>query len=93
MQVLIKPLVTEKSSKSNDKGVYAFVVDRNANKAQIKDAVIEKYGVKVKKVNTMQYAGKAVTKYTKTAIVSGKKASFKKAIVTLGPDEFIDIYE
>ena len=92
MGILIKPLVTEKISDLNEKGKYGFVVDRKANKVEIKQAVEKMYGVNVESVNTMQYPGKSKTRYTKTKIVSGRTAAFKKAIVTVAEGEVIDFY-
>lgn len=92
MSVLIKPLVTEKVSALNEKGKYGFVVAKTANKVEIKRAVEKMYGVTVESVNTMYYAGKVKTRYTKARIISGKSASFKKAIVTVAQGEVIDFY-
>lgn len=92
MSVLIKPLVTEKVSDLNEKGQYGFIVDKNANKVEIKKAVEKMYGVNVESVNTMQYSGKRKMRYTKTQIISGKKPAFKKAIVKVAEGEVIDFY-
>jgi large subunit ribosomal protein L23 len=92
MEVLIKPLVTEKVSDLNEKGQYGFIVDRRANKIEIKEAVEKIYGVNVEKVNTMRYDGKEKTRYTKTKIISGRTSSYKKAIVTVADGEVIDFY-
>ena len=92
MSVLIKPLVTEKVSALNEKGKYGFVVAKTANKVEIKRAIEKMYGVTVESVNTMYYAGKVKTRYTKARIISGKSASFKKAIVTVAQGEVIDFY-
>ena len=92
MSVLKKPLVTEKVSALNEKGKYGFVVAKTANKVEIKRAVEKMYGVTVESVNTMYYAGKVKTRYTKARIISGKSASFKKAIVTVAQGEVIDFY-
>ncbi len=92
MSVLKKPLVTEKVSALNEKGKYGFIVDIDANKVEIKKAVEKQYGVNVEKVNTMRVMGKAKTRYTTAGILSGRKASFKKAIVTLAAGEVIDFY-
>ncbi|MBX2840956.1 MAG: 50S ribosomal protein L23 [Flammeovirgaceae bacterium] len=93
MQILKSPLITEKVSELNEKGVYGFVVDRNANKIQIKKAVEEIYGVTVDKVRTINYEGKEKTRYTKARVISGRKPSFKKALVTLQEGDVIDLYE
>lgn len=92
MSVLIKPLVTEKITSLNEKGKYGFVVEKNANKVEIKKAVEKMYGVNVEKVTTMRYAGKEKVRYTQTKIMSGRTSSFKKAIVKLAAGEVIDFY-
>ena len=92
MSVLIKPLVTEKVSDLNEKGKYGFIVNRKANKVEIKKAVEQMYGVTVESVNTMQYQGKQKTRYTKSKVVSGRTDSFKKAIITVAEGEVIDFY-
>jgi len=92
MEVLIKPLVTEKISDLNEKGQYGFIVDRRANKVEIRKAVEKMYSVNVESVNTMRYEGKEKSRYTKTKIISGRAAAFKKAIVTVAEGEVIDFY-
>lgn len=93
MNVIIKPIITEKMTAQGDKmGRYGFIVDKRANKLQIKKAVKDLYGVEVEDVNTMNYAGKYKSRYTKSGILSGKTNSFKKAIVTLAKGETIDFY-
>jgi large subunit ribosomal protein L23 len=92
MSVLIKPLVTEKVSALNEKGKYGFIVAKVANKVEIKKAVEKMYGVTVEDVNTMRYAGKSKSRYTKTRVVTGKAPSYKKAIVTVAQGEVIDFY-
>ena len=93
MQVLIKPLVTEKAAAMNDQSVFVFVVNKNADKGQIKKAVEDKYDVKVDSVRTAIMPGKSKTRYTKTAVIDGRTSSFKKAMVKLADGEVIDIYE
>jgi len=92
MSVLVKPLVTEKISDLNEKDKYGFVVDVNANKVAIKAEVEKRYGVNVEDVNTMKYLGKQKSRYTKSRILTGRKPSFKKAIVTVAEGEIIDFY-
>ena len=93
MSVLKKPLITEKMKKTSEKmGQYGFLVDRTANKIQIKQAVEKMYNVTVESVNTMVAPGKAKTRYTKTGVVSGSSGSFKKAVVTLKKGDAIDFY-
>ena len=71
---------------------YGFVVDKRANKLQIKDAVEELYNVTVTSVNTMVYGGKTKSRYTKSGVVVGRTNSYKKAVVTLAEGENIDFY-
>lgn len=92
MSILVKPLVTEKVSALNEEGRYGFVVDKKANKVEIKKAVEKTYGVTVESVNTMVYAGKRKMRYTKARIVEGRTKSFKKAIVKLQEGDIIDFY-
>ncbi len=93
MGIIIKPIITEKMTALGEKlGRYGFIVDKRANKLQIKKAVKELYGVEVEDVNTMTYAGKYKSRFTKSGLLSGKTNSFKKAIVTLAKGETIDFY-
>lgn len=92
MSILKKPLVTEKVSALNEKGKYGFIVDTDANKVEIKNAVEKQYGVNVERVNTMLVMGKKKTRYTKAGVLAGRKPSYKKAIVTLAAGEVIDFY-
>jgi large subunit ribosomal protein L23 len=92
MSVLVKPLVTEKVSALNEKGKYGFVVNRNANKVEIKKAVEKMYGVTVEDVNTMNYLGKAKSRFTKSRVISGRSTSIKKAIITVAEGDVIDFY-
>lgn len=71
---------------------YGFVVNKKANKLQIKKAVEELYGVTVSDINTMIYSGKRKARYTKTGYIQGKTNAFKKAIVTLSEGETIDFF-
>jgi len=92
MSVLKKPLITEKVSTLNESGKYGFIVDKNANKVEIKKEVEKMYGVTVESVNTMRYQGKQKSRYTKSKVVSGRTAGYKKAIVTVADGEVIDFY-
>ena len=92
MGILKKPLITEKVSALNEKGVYGLIVDKHANKVEIKKEVEKTYGVTVDSINTMRYAGKKKTRYTKTGVSRGKQAGYKKALVTLKEGEVIDFY-
>jgi len=92
MEILKKPLITEKISAMNERGVYGFVVEKTAKKSQIKAAVEKMYGVKVVAVRTMKYAAKRKTRYTKARVVSGYTNAFKKAIIQVAEGEVIDFY-
>ena len=93
MNVLLKPIVTEKMTAAGEKyNRYGFVVAKTANKLQIKKAVEELYEVTVVDVNTMRYAGKLKTRYTRSGVLSGKTNAYKKAVVTVAEGEAIDFY-
>ena len=92
MQILKRPIVTEKISTQNERGVYGFVVDKRANKLQIRDAVEQTYGVSVDQVRTMNYQGKKKSRYTKSRVVTGRSTGFKKAIVQVADGDIIDFY-
>lgn len=93
MSVLVKPLITEKMTDLSEKrNQYGFVVDRKANKIQIKEAIENQYNVSVTSVITMVYMGKSRKRYTKTAILDGRTSHFKKALVTIAEGDVIDFY-
>lgn len=93
MDILIKPIVTEKlTGQAEPLNRYGFIVAKRANKIQIKKAVEEMYGVSVKEVNTLRYAGKTKYRYTKSGVLAGITSSCKKAFVTLKDGESIDFY-
>ena len=93
LEILHRPVVTEKFTQLGEKlNQYAFIVDRKANKLEIKKAVEEMYEVEVVKVNTMQYSGKNRSRYTKTGIIKGRTKAYKKAVVTLKEGDKIDFY-
>ena len=93
MNILIKPIVTEKMTAQGEEfNRYGFVVEKSANKLEIKQAVEELYDVKVSEVNTMRYPGKSKQRHTKSGVSIGKTASYKKAVVTLAEGEVIDFY-
>ena len=93
MGYIIKPVVTEKMTTITEKqNKFGFVVRPDANKLQIKDEVESLYNVTVLAVNTMRYAGKSKSRYTKAGLVKGRTAAYKKAIVTLKEGETIDFY-
>lgn len=92
-QVLIKPLITEKlTGVSEELNRFGFVVDKEANKIEIKNAVEEMYNVSVTNVNTMVVAGKSKQRYTKTGVTKGVKGAYKKAVVSLAEGDSIDFY-
>ncbi|MDE5418162.1 LSU ribosomal protein L23P [Ancylomarina subtilis] len=93
MEILLKPLVTEKMTDLSEKlNRVGFVVDRRATKIDIKKAVEKMYNVKVAAVNTMNYQGKKKSRFTKAGAIEGRTASFKKAIITLVEGDNIDFY-
>ena len=93
MGILIKPIVTEKMTAEGEKlNRYGFIVDRKANKLQIKAAVEQMYGVSVADVNTLNYHGKRKQRYTKAGLLRGRMNHYKKAYVTLAGDDKIDFY-
>ncbi len=92
MEILKQPLITEKVSAGNEKGVYGFIVEKTADKLQIKSSVEKKYGVHVVSVRTMRYAAKHKTRYTNYKVVSGFTNAYKKAIVQVADGEVIDFY-
>jgi large subunit ribosomal protein L23 len=93
MELLKKPIITEKMTMLGEKlNQYAFRVDKRANKIEIKKAIEAMFGISVTAVNTMVYAGKKKSRYTKAGYVEGRKDSFKKAIVTLKEGDNIDFY-
>ncbi len=93
MDILIKPLVTEKMTEQSERyNRYGFIVRKDANKKQIKKAVESLYDVSVATVNTMVYGSKSKSRFTKSGVITGKTSSYKKAIVTLIEGDSIDFY-
>ncbi len=93
MSILIKPIITEKMTNDSELfNRYGFVVNKKANKVEIKNAVEKTYGVSVEAVRTMNYPVKRVTKFTKSGVISGMKGAYKKAIVQLADGNNIDFY-
>ena len=93
MEIIIKPVLTEKMTKLTDtQNKVAFLVAKDANKIEIKNAVEAMYGVKVVAVNTQRYQGTVKSRYTRAGVVSGRPPSFKKAIVTLAEGDKIDFF-
>ena len=93
MGVILKPVITEKMTDKGEKlNQYGFIVDKSANKLQIKDEVESLYDVQVVSVNTMNYSGKRRSRWTKSGAINGKTKAFKKAIVTIAEGETIDFF-
>ncbi len=90
--ILFKPIVTEKISNLQEKGIYAFEVDPDANKIEIARAVEKKFNVTVVNVRTMNFKGKKKTQMTRRGRFEGRTSHFKKAIVTLKEGEKIDLF-
>ena len=91
--VLIRPVLSEKVNRLTEKfNRYTFIVDRKANKLEIKKAVEEFYGIQVEEVNTLVMPSKAKSRNTKAGVVSGRKPAKKKAIVSVAKGETIDLY-
>ncbi len=88
--LLIRPLITERSMSEVEQKKYAFEVARDANKIEIRKAVGEIFGVKVLSVNTMNVRGKE----KRMGVHIGRRASWKKAIIRLTPDsKTIEFFE
>lgn len=93
MSIIIKPIVTEKVAKLGElSNRFGFVVDKKANKVEIKKAVEAAYNVTVVDVNTMNVRPDRSTKFTKSGMISGKTNAYKKAIVQVQDGETIDFY-
>ncbi len=91
--ILVKPILTEKAENLSEKqGKYSFVVNKKANKIEIKKAIEAQYNVSVLSVNTSIRPAKAKRRNTKSGVVVGMQPSFKKAFVTLAEGEEIDLY-
>lgn len=92
--VIIKPIITEKATGLSEKlNKYGFVVDKSADKNEIKEAVEKNYGVKVDSVNTMNYGGgKAKVKFTTKGVSHERNKAWKKAVITVADGDYIDFY-
>jgi large subunit ribosomal protein L23 len=89
--VVLKPVVSEKSYALLDRGVYTFVVHPDANKVEIRHAIESIFNVRVAKVNTLNRHGKR--KRNRRSPTYGKRSDTKRAIVTLAGDDRIDLFE
>ena len=94
MNIIVKQIITEKMTKINEKdnARCAFIVDRRANKIEIKKAIEDLYSVKVESVNTINYSGKRKARYTKSGYIQGRTNAFKKAMITLAKGDTIDFF-
>ncbi len=92
-QILIRPVITEKAEKlSTKRNQYTFLVARDSNKVEISKAVEKMYNVSVESVNTAVMPGKPKTRNTRSAVIRGQKAAYKKAVVSLKPGDEINIF-
>jgi large subunit ribosomal protein L23 len=89
--IILEPVVSEKSYALLDEGVYTFVVHPSANKTEIRQAVETIFNVKVTNVNTLNRKGKR--KRNRRQATFGKRPDTKRAIVTLAGDDRIDLFE
>lgn len=87
--VILSPVVSEKSFEEADHGKYTFVVHPDATKPDIRRAVEQIWGVHVSNINTMRRRGKIVRR----ALLWGRRPDRKRAVVTLAPGESIDFFE
>lgn len=91
IEVIEKPVVTEKAHKLGEQGQYVFQVMPNANKIQIKEAIEKMFEVNVVSVRTVRVKGKIKSRITKKGIMRGKTAMRKKAYITLKKGQTIDV--
>lgn len=89
--VIIEPIVSEKSYQLIEQGVYTFRVHPDATKPEISDAIRDIFSVKVKKVNTLNRKGKRTR--SRRSPTFGKRPDTKRAIVTLADGERIELFE
>ena len=87
--VIVRPVISEKSYEMIDENKYTFIVDRNANKTHIKQAVEKIFDVKVVSVNTMNRRGKV----KRRGLVVGKRPDTKRAIVTVAEGDRIELFD
>ena len=93
MDILIKPIITEKATReAEENNRFTFVVDSKANKIEIKNAVEAAYGVSVTAVRTMNVRPDRRVRYTKSGVQTGKTNAYKKAVVQVAEGDTIDFY-
>jgi large subunit ribosomal protein L23 len=90
LSVLVRPLITEKATRLHGENKYAFEVQAHANKTQVKEAVEKGFEVKVTAVNIMVMKGKP---YRARGNRINHRGDWKKAVVTLAPDNKLEIFE
>ena len=92
--ILVRPIFTEKIARLQEsENKYAFEVDRNANKIEIRKAIEKKFDVKVKNIQTMVEAGKMRQQMTRRGRFYGKRPDWKKAVVTLAEGDKLELFE
>ena len=87
-EIIIRPIVSERSYSAMEENKYTFEVAKDANKIEIKDAVEEIFGVKVVRVNTLNVKPKT----KRVRYIAGKTRSWKKAIVTVAEGQTIEVF-
>ena len=93
MSIIKKPILTEKMMADTERfNRYGFVVEKTANKIEIRKAVEELFSVEVLSIKTMNYPPIRKTRYTKSGVVTGKTNAYKKAIVQIAEGQSIDFY-
>jgi large subunit ribosomal protein L23 len=91
IEIIRKPLITEKAMKLSAHGQYVFSVSPKANKLEIKKAIEELFEVNVESIRTARIKGKVKSRFTRKGLMRGKTALVKKAYVTLKEGQTIDI--
>src|SRR5690625_7463915 len=92
-RILIKPMIKEKNDiRNDDLNQVSFIVDRKANKIEIRKAVEKRYNVAVTGVNTGVMPGKLRVRFTRDGLQRGRIKGYKKAVVTLAEGDEIDLY-
>ena len=91
LEIIRRPVVTEKAMRLGENGQYVFIVDTKANKIEIKKAIEEMFEVDVTSVRTIKIKGKVKSRFTKTGVIKGKTPNRKKAIVSLKEGQTIDL--
>lgn len=87
-EIILKPYITEQSSESIEEGKYTFIVERNATKTEIRQAIEKLFEVKVLKVNTINYQGKM----KRLGVHVGRRANWKKAVIKIDTEPKAQVY-